>query len=198
MQSAMVLEEFFMPLNTMEQLGELHEHAGTPIIYQHGDIYDGLIVVEGQNSATGHSEASNPIASVDLDEEEQKLQANFQALLHRPTFSTPVQRRPWLSQDSLFYRRHDEPSFTTYFQQAITGLATDYVLADSLATDISRTGESFDEGLILSENQQISVFRPSFNIAPLDPQSLIDSGSLSQNLLSILQRSSFISASSAR
>jgi hypothetical protein len=197
-QSATVLEELVLPLNTMEQLGKLHDDAGTSTIYQYGDTYDGLIVVEGQNSATGHSEASNPIAPVDLDDEEQKLQANFQTLLQRPTFFTPVQPRPWLSQDSLFYSRHDEPSFTTYFQQAITGLATDYSLADSLATDISRTGERFSDGLILSENQEISVFQPSFNTTPLDQQSLIDSGSLSQNLLSIIQRPSFISASSAR
>jgi hypothetical protein len=196
LRSETTLNELFLPLDRSEPLGESRQDEGAAATYQE-DPYDGLIAVEGQNVAD-LSGSSNPISTVELDEEERQLQASFQTLLQRPTFFTPSQPRPWLSQDSYFYTRHDEPTFADYFQQAITGLASHQSLEDSLAAVASRRGSTFDEGLIPSEHQQISIFQSAHDPAPPDAQPLIDSNSLSQNLLSILQRPTFLASPSAR
>lgn len=164
---------------------------------QQEDLDDGLIVVEGQNVAD-LSGSSNPISTIELDEEERQLQASFQTLLQRPTLFTPPQPRPWLSQDFDFYTRHDESSFADYFQQAITGLSSHQFLEHSLAAVTPQRDGTFDEGLIPSEHQQINFFQPAHDTAPPDAQPLIDSNSLSQNLLSILQRPTFLASPSPR
>jgi len=192
LQSGTTLNEFSIPLDTSEPLGDSHEDPGTAATDLHTDLCDGLIAVEGQNLAPA---TSSPVSRNALDEEEKQIQASFQTLLQRPTLFTPVQHRPWLSQDTLFYTHHDEPSFADYFQQAITGLPLQQFLID---TDESHRAEEFDDGLIPSENQQITVFQPALGITQPDAQSSISSNALSQNLLSILERPTFLASPSAR
>jgi hypothetical protein len=193
--SGIIFDELFLPFDTME---ELERDSQAVVVAADSaqerleglrDGRDGLILVDDQRlEQPDVDENSNQTVSVDI--EEQQLQDGLRALLERPSFfthdtdfETAQTRNP--GYDEFFETLEDDPSLPSYFQQAITGMS--FMIAEH-GQSISRASERSQEGMIPITTPSSTQF-----LLP-EPSSIPEPSLLSQNLLSILQRPSFIAS----
>lgn len=186
--SEALFEELHLPLDTMDQL-ERDPEAVLVAIESARERLDGLregrdgpILIEDQPVESNAAVRSSNLVATN-DPEEESLQNNLGALLERPSFFTPVTPIEEVRSGDYPENSEDEPSFSRNFQQAVTGM--DLVTLEREQTPSRVSGRS-QEGMI-------PVTTPnSTQLAPSEPFGLPEPSLLSRNLLSILQRPSFI------